>query len=394
MMESILIFGVSDLQKSLIERCKAKGLFTVGIDPDPNAKYKDLVDAFEVVNGQDYDGTLHVIEKYKISAIITAATDKTLVMMARVAETMSFPFFSIETAEHATDKYLMKQRFQQYNVPCANGFILNHIDELSAKSFEYPVIVKPRDNSGSRGVIYCNNDDELKNAVKEALQFTKKSNVLVEEFIDGKEYSVEGIHYKDDTYIIQVTEKITSSLPYNVEMGHIQPADLEDLEKDEIKELVSKAAKALRFENCASHTELKISAKGIKIIETSPRLGGDFISSTLTPLSTGINMEDLLIDISLGSTLLPDFSTHKAQNFSSIMYFELPEGRFTGNLVFDELKGINGIYDYMFNLKPGDEVKKIRSSLDRYGYVIFQTNDKKDMLNFLDKIRLDLIMNR
>lgn len=388
MRQSILVFGVSDLQKSLIERCKAKGLFTVGIDPDPSASCRHLLDAFEVVDGQDFEGTLNVVEKHNISAIITAATDKPLVMMARVAEARGCPFFSIDTAMHSTDKHLMKQRFQQHNIPCAKGFVLNHIDELSVKSVEYPVIVKPRDNSGSRGVIYCSNYDELKSAITEALQFTKKGNVLVEEFIDGKEYSVEGIHYKGETYIIQITEKITSNFPYNVEMGHIQPADLNDAEKNEITKLVSKAAKALRFDNCASHTELKIRAKGLIIIETSPRLGGDFISSTLTPLSTGINMEDLLIDISLGKTLPADFWTPKASNFSGIVYFELPEGTYTGNAAFEELKSLRGIYDFVINLKPGDEIKKIRSSLDRYGHAIFQTDIREELLILVEKYKI------
>lgn len=391
MMQSILVFGVSDLQKSLIERCKAKGLFTVGIDPDPKAKYRDLVDAFEVVDGQDFEGTLAVVEKHNVSAIITAATDKPLVMMAKIAETKGFPFFSTDTAMHSTDKYLMKQRFQEENILCANGFILNHIDEISAKSVEYPVIVKPRDNSGSRGVIYCNNNDELKSAVDEALLFTKKGNVLVEEYIDGKEYSVEGIHYKSLTSVIQITEKITSNFPYNVEMGHIQPADLTDDKRNEIKKIVTEAAKALNFDNCASHTELKISAKGIIIIETSPRLGGDFISSTLTPLSSGINMEDLLIDISLDKALPPAFSTPKASHFSGIVFFELPEGIYTGNNRLQEIKSLDGIYDFVFNLKSGDGVKKIKSSLDRYGHAIFQANNRRELLNAFAYIKNTLI---
>lgn len=84
--KAILIFGVGKLQKSIILRAKAKGLFVVGIDPCSDAVCKDDCDAFEVVGGQDLAGTLTVARKYNISAIITAATDKPLVMMAKVAE--------------------------------------------------------------------------------------------------------------------------------------------------------------------------------------------------------------------------------------------------------------------------------------------------------------------
>lgn len=387
MRQSILVFGVSDLQKSLIERCKAKGLFTVGIDPDPSASCSHMLDAFEVVDGQDFEGTNNVVEKHNVSAIITAATDKPLVMMARIADARDFPFFSVDTAIHSTDKHLMKQRFQQHDIPCAKGFVLNQIEEVPVKSMEYPVIVKPRDNSGSRGVIYCNNNNGLKSAVAEALQFTKKGNVLVEDFIDGKEYSVEGIHYKGETYIIQITEKITSNFPYNVEMGHIQPADLDDAEKDEIKKLVTKVAEALNFDNCASHTELKISTKGIVIIETSPRLGGDFISSTLTPLSTGINMEDLLIDISLGLDLCPDFSSPKADYCSGIVYFEVRPGLVANIGDLNEIILTRGVKECVITLKAGSEVKPITCSLNRYGYAIIQADTKLELKNLANNLK-------
>ena len=90
--KSILIFGVGPLQKSIIERAKLMGLYTIGIDPMADASCRDAVDAFEIVGGQDFEGTCAVVEKYDVKAIVTAATDKPLVMMARVAEKYGFPF--------------------------------------------------------------------------------------------------------------------------------------------------------------------------------------------------------------------------------------------------------------------------------------------------------------
>ncbi|WP_297647016.1 hypothetical protein [uncultured Treponema sp.] len=111
--KAILVFGVGELQKSIIKRAQLKGLYVVGIDPCADAFCKDDVDSFEVVGGQDFEGTLDVAKKYNISAIVTAATDKPLVMMARVAKELKLPFYSVETAQCSTDKYLMKQRFVQ-----------------------------------------------------------------------------------------------------------------------------------------------------------------------------------------------------------------------------------------------------------------------------------------
>lgn len=386
--KSILVFGLGFLQKSLISRCKAKGLFTVGIDPCPDAFCKDDVDVFEIVGGQDYEKTLEVARRYNVSGVITTATDKPLVMMARVAETLKLPFFSVETALWSTDKYLMKQRFIEGGVPCAKGFIISSPEEfknMKDSQLTFPVIVKPRDNSGSRGVIFCKDEKDLCKAFAEAMENTKKTSVLVEEFVDGQEYSIESIHYNGRSEVIQFTEKRTTEFPYNVELGHIQPANISEDNKNKIREIVEKIAKALNFNTCGSHTELKIGSKGIVVVETSPRFGGDFITSTLVPLSTGINVEDVLIEMSLGNALTDSSLKPVVNNYSAVIFFDFPKGKIekTGNL--DKLKNIKGIQFYSFDLKEGDIVPKITSSLDRYGEAVFQTNDNESLVQCLNE---------
>lgn len=386
MKDSILVFGTGDLQKSIIERCKAKNLFVVGIDPQADATCRDQLDAFEIVGGQDFEKTVEVAERYLVKGIITAATDKPLAMMARVAEKLQLPFFSIETAEWSTDKLLMKQKFREAGIPCANGFILNSVDELTKLKVDYPVIVKPRDNSGSRGVIFCNNFNEVVHALQEALKYTKKGNVLVEEFIDGKEYSIESLHYAGKTNIIQYTEKITTPPPYNVELGHIQPADLTVTQKEEINSIISSIAESLGFMNCASHSELKINSKGIYVIETSPRLGGDFITSHLVPLSTGVNMEEQLINIAVGKTI--DFSP--VNKSSLISYFNFTVGKkIVDTLIIDEIKErFPSVVEYKFDLMPGESIEMITNSLSRYGYFILAESDKHTLLKQREEITM------
>ena len=111
MKKSILVFGLGFLQKSLIEQCKSLGLYVVGMDITDDALLRDEVDAFEVVAGDDFEGSLAVAKKYAVSGVVCAATDKPLVMMARVAEALLLPFYSVDTAKWSTDKLLMKQRF-------------------------------------------------------------------------------------------------------------------------------------------------------------------------------------------------------------------------------------------------------------------------------------------
>lgn len=370
--QSILVFGVGELQKSIIEKAKSMGLFVVGIDPFEDAYCKGDVDAFEVVGGQDYEGTLAVARKYNVAAIVTAATDKPLVMMARVAKELGLLFYSEDTAVWSTDKFQMKQRFVEGSIPCARGKLISSASE--AKDLEFPLILKPRDNSGSRGVVLCRDMISLEMAMQETLQYTKLDTVLVEEFIEGQEYSIEALHFDGETHIVQFTEKTTTPFPYNVELQHIQPANISEENKNKIREIIVKIADSLGFENCASHTELKINERGIFIIETSPRLGGDFITSTLTPLSTGINIEEQLLNIALNQKV--DLITNRVERASAVSFFALDEGVVVS--IDEKIKEISTCDSVkMFNLKlnVGDRVNKITSSLNRYGQFIIDGKD-------------------
>jgi len=374
--KAVLIFGVGPLQESIIKRAKKMGLYTVGIDPCGDATCKDCVDAFEVVPGQDFEGHCAIVEKYGIDAIVTAATDKPLVMMARIAEKYGFPFYSVETAKWSTDKFQMKERFELGGVPHAQGRLISKAEE--AEGMVFPVIVKPRDNSGSRGVKFCRSKEELEASMNEALEVSKLDTVLVEEFIEGPEYSIESLHYSANgqepiAKVIQFTEKKTTEFPYNVELGHIQPANISDENKQKIREIVEKIGKTLNFANCPSHTELKINERGIYVIETSPRLGGDYITSTLTPLSTGVNLEDELLKISLGETINP---APKAVQYSGVRFFSFEEDSVIKHVPNSEfVKTWPHVVDFSFNLKEGDKVNRITSSLNRYGQLILHAGN-------------------
>lgn len=379
--KSILIFGVGPLQKSIIDRAKLMGLYTIGIDPAADATCKDEVDAFEIVGGQDFEGTMAVAKKYQIDAIVTAATDKPLVMMARVAKELNLPFYSVETAQWSTDKFQMKERFELGGVPHAQGRLISKVEETEGLIF--PVIVKPRDNSGSRGVKLCRDKNELKISIDEALENSKLDTVLVEEFIEGPEYSIESLHHDGKSEVIQFTEKKTTEFPYNVELGHIQPANISDENKQKIREIISKIGKALNFENCPSHTELKINDRGIFVIETSPRLGGDYITSTLTPLSTRVNLEDELLKISLGEEINP---SPKAVQYSGVRFFAFEEGSVIKHVPNEDfVKGWPHVVDFSFNLKEGDKVNRITSSLNRYGHLILQAGNRDAIEEAFDK---------
>jgi carbamoyl-phosphate synthase large subunit len=164
-------------------------------------------------------------------------------------------------------------------------------------------------------------------------------------------------------------------------------------QKEAIHAILVKIGEALKFENCPSHTELKITDKGIVVIETSPRLGGDYITSTLVPLSSGINMEDQLLRISLGEMV--DISSGRFSRASGVCFLNLPSGRVKA--ISNSIREVNkwpGVVEFSFSFKEGDEIHPITSSLNRYGQFIVQANDYKNLDSILSEYEariLDMI---
>ncbi len=379
MTKNILIFGGSDFQLSLIEQANELGLFTVVIDPDPHAVGQQIAGVFEVVGGQDYEGTCAVVEKYNIHAIITVATDKPLRMMARVAKHYGLLYIDEKVAEVSTDKHKMKEIFNQHDIPCAKGYLISELND----QIRYPAVFKPRDNSGSRGVIYCAGPEDAEVVIKDTLQFTRLPSILVEEVVNGTEYSIESLHYGGKTRVIQITEKITTPLPYYIELGHIQPPNFSADIYRQIEELEERIAKIFNFDNCGSHNEVKIENGKITVIEVSPRIGGDLITSRLVPLSTGVNMERALIQIMLGEKPEVERRFEKA---SGVFFFSFPAGTVRKMYNNDGIKKWPGVIDFRLSLKEGSRVPDIKLGTDRYGYFLLQTDTREELMELREKI--------
>ncbi|MFW5872691.1 MAG: ATP-grasp domain-containing protein [bacterium] len=391
MKNTVLIFGGGENQLTLIKAAKELNVRSVVIDPNPDAPGKIFADNFEIVNPNDYELTKEIAIKYKAAGIVTSQMENPLRLMARLADEMGYIFPKPAVIERARNKFLMKKAFLNGGIPCANGKLFNKdeiIDERNIFGLDFPLIIKPADAFSSRGVFKVGCFEELKKLEPITRGFSSDKSILVEEFIEGNELSIEAITYKGDTHIIQYTKKLVTPFPYTVEMGHIQPADITTLEKEEINSIVKKSINALGIDNTATHTELKITNKGAVIIEIGARLGGDFISSYLTQSSTGVNMDKAAIQIALGQE--PDIR-HTVQNYSYIKYLELPVS--TTIVEVEEWRELLKNDDVVFggiHVKPGDMVKPIEHSAARPGFIIVKGSSITEVKNKADNYLIEL----
>jgi carbamoyl-phosphate synthase large subunit len=370
--DSLLVFGGSELQLSIIKKAKDLGYHTIVIDPDPTALAKKIADVFLKIDGTDFEKTLEVAKHYHVKGIVTSATDNPILMMCRIASEFNLLFPSYESCETLLDKGKFKYFLNKNNIPCAKGNVYTLNDKINTNQYIYPVILKPVIGSGSRGVIKCSNYNQLVEAIKETVRYSKDERFIVEEYIDGDEISVEAIVNNNKIDILQLTDKIVSSPPYNVELGHIQPSKYSN-RIEEIQNILQAIIDVTGLNNCAIHPEFKVKNDKITIIELGPRLGGDYITSKLVPLSTGINMEEIIIKISTGQ----EFSYNKYKKASLIKYLNFQAGSTVQTeLTKDELvKAFPNIVEFAHNLKCGTTVGPITNSLNRYGYFIIQSDN-------------------
>lgn len=278
----------------------------------------------------------------------------------------------------ATQKDAMRTRLAAHDVPMPEFEICNTADEFAhaLERFGYNCIAKPADSAASRGVRLITPDDRFTSAgelFELFRSFSRKGTVMVEERITGCEVSVEGMTVDGETTILVITDKLTTELPFFVELGHFEPSRLSAEAQEAIREVATKTVKAIGIVTGPSHTEIMLTEDGPKVIEVAARLGGDFITSKLVSLSTGVDFVEGTVAAALG---LPYDFCPKRRGGSAIRFITADRaGTIASINVPDELHGADGVEEVELYLKPGNSIETPHSSNDRIGHVVCSSAD-------------------
>mgnify|MGYP000205469949 FL=1 len=377
-MKKLMILGASILQLPAIEKAKKMGLEVIAVDMNPEAVGFTVEGVKkEVISTIDTESVLVAAREHKIDGIMTLASDMPMRTVAAVAKELELVGVTEETALAATDKGIMRQRLQEFGVPVPAFYKVNTRDEYyqAINKLGVKCIVKPADNSGSRGVDLLSNledSQEIEKAYHYSKSFSRNGTIVVEEYMEGPEVSVETLSLAGKCHVIQITDKLTTGAPYFVEMGHNQPSLLPKNIQQQIEKVAKMAVKALGIQNGPSHTEIKVTSEGPKIVEIGARLGGDNITTHLVPLSTGVDMVEACIRIALGE--IPDLES-KFAKASAVRYFDLSSGLIEKIDGVEEAEQLEGIKQISIVHGIGENSVEIKSSVDRVGFVIAQAEE-------------------
>ena len=366
MKKKLAIIGASYLQLPLVERAKKTGIETHCFAWSEGAICKEIADFFYPISILEKDDILQKCIDIKIDGITTIATDMAVPTICYVAEKMNLVSNSFISSLASTNKNEMRNAFKNGNCSIPK-FIEANNNEVNIKDFKFPLIVKPVDRSGSRGVTKVLFENQLPEAINYAISESFCKKAIVEEYIDGVEVSVESISWKGQHTILAITDKVTTGAPHFVELAHHQPSNLSVEIQNKIKVETIKCINALEINYGASNSEFKITPDGeVFVIEVGARMGGDFIGSHLVELSTGYDFLQGVINISLGKYEAPILESN---NFSGVYFLcketehILPYFSQENNFVIQkEIQNSN--------------LKNITNSNDRSGYLIYQANKR------------------
>ena len=383
-MKKLLILGASELQLAAIIEAKNMGIYTIVADYNDRAVGIPFADKFYNVSTLDYNAIEHIAYKEKIDGIMTICSDKPMPIVARIGEILHLNTISYKSSILATNKGEMRKALLDKGVPIPTFYICkNYSEYLNAlKKIKLPLIIKPSDNSGSRGIYLLKNEEETKRAYEYSMMQANNHTILVEEYMLGKELSVEVFVNNDYIDIMQFTDKTTTGDPHFVETGHFQPSELSPNELNNIGHIVKQAVKALEIDTGPAHVEVIFTANGPKIVEVGARLGGDHITTDLVPLSTGINMVKMTIENALKQKIS---SYERLSAYSLIKYII---GNANNIETFLKTEKIESVISYSIHT----DVSKveINSSNDRNGYYILCNKSREKLLSDLELIEKHL----
>lgn len=306
-MKRIVIIGANSFQNPLILKAKEMGFETHVFAWKDGSVGERTADFFYPISIVEREQILEECRRIKPDAITSIGSDLAMLTVNYVAGELGLPCNSMESTRISTNKYAMRRAFLAAGVPVSEfreADSRTGVEEMG--TLKLPVIVKPTDRSGSRGITKLEDWKGFSEALKLAVENSFEKKAIVEECLTGEEYSCECISYKGTHYFLALTKKYTTGHPHFIETGHLEPSGLSAEQEEKVKKAVFQALDALKVENGASHSEFMIDKTDtVKMIEVGARMGGDCIGSDLVPLSTGYDFVRMVIDVACGKA--PDF---------------------------------------------------------------------------------------
>lgn len=377
-MKNILILGAGKEQVNAIVRAREKGIRTVVLDMNPKADGTSHSDEFYPISTRDGEAITSFLNGYtkKIDGVMTIASDIPH-RVSLAAELLHVPHIPLAVSETCINKFKMKEALKTKDINIPAFASVSSMEELVIfiKKVGYPVVIKPVDNSGARGVLRLTEDSDLAWALEYAKKSSYTGQCIVEKFIDGLQISTEGIMLNETFYCTGFAdrnyERLEKTPPFMVENGGDIPTVLSDSDKRKVEKEFEKAVRALGINWGPAKGDMIFGTdERVYVVEVAARLSGGNFCYDKVPWSTGVDIVDILIDMAVGNEIDSRRFAPTKNLATSQRYFFPPPGTITAITGVEEAMRLPHIKKVDIWSKEGDVVSPAINHPSRVGYVI------------------------
>lgn len=391
MQKKVLLLGGSHFQVPSVKTAKQLGYYVITCDYLPNNPGHKYADEYHNVSTTDKEAVLKLAKELKIDGIVCYASDPAAPTAAYVAEKMGFPTSPYKSVEILSnkDKFRAFLTENHFNTPLARGYAYEEINIMLAeiKDFHFPIMVKPVDSSGSKGVKKINSADELRAAVEAAIVYSKCKRFIIEECVEKYGYQIAGDGFSVNGELVFrcfANEHFDSSgiNPY-VPIGESWPYNMPKYIHEKLHAEIQRVLTLLNMKTQAYNFDARIDEnENVYLMEIGPRNGGNLIAQ-VTQYATGVDMVKYTIKAAMG------------EDCSSLHMVE-PKGYWASYMVHSQTSGIfkevwidnnfrkNNIVEFEMLFHPGDQIEAFMGSNGTLGTMILKFESQEEMLEKMD----------
>lgn len=366
-MKSLVLAGGFP-QIALIEELHKRECYVLLADYNENPVAKKYADSYFQVSTLDADAIKNIAKEEHVDFLITACTDQALLTVAKVSEELGLPcYIDYQTALNVTNKQYMKEMFEKNKIPTAKHVILDKYDSKAIESMQYPLIVKPVDCNSSKGVRRCENDNELKKFLDEAIKYSRTKTAVVEEYIDGDELTVDVYVENGIANVLSISNSIKiKEKDKFVIFRTINPAAVSESVVKQVNIIAQQIVDAFHLSNSPMLIQILTDGKKAYVIEFSARTGGG-VKYLLIKHASGFDVIKAIVDLTLG--IKPHYKKSDANSKYLVNDFiYCKKGVYDHLDGFEELKKSGIIKDYyVFGWKGNHFTGELKASGDRVG---------------------------
>ncbi|WP_299807249.1 ATP-grasp domain-containing protein [uncultured Shewanella sp.] len=387
--KTVLLLGGSRDQLFLIKTANKMGLHTVVVDANPESPGFAIADDYAVVSTMDLVALKAFVDDYqerhrKIDAVCVMGSDISQ-YVAQLAEHIQVPHIPIEAAMVTTNKLKMKQCFEHHGIAIPWFCLLEsaeHLADIAAKR-GLPLIIKPLDRSGARGVFLLTQDSDLSALYDKAKSESFAGEVMVEEYLAGPQISTETIMYRGQAYtpgyVDRNYEMLSRFAPNIIENGGWQPSLIQGEKRAKVEALIEQAALALGLTDGVIKGDIVYTDVGPKIIEVATRLSGGDFSESLVPLGLGINYVEAALKIALGEPPELEKLTPIIDQAVANRYFFPKPGKVTSISGIETIQAEDFVKKLEIWYQVGDVVPETTSHASRFGVFIVTADNRQQL---------------